>query len=243
MPSLNYDSPSVAAYLGLILFLLGLLLVLGGLNIFKLLHYHIEPGWKTWTSGLLLLTIGVGIIVWDSSRDTARPGNPTPVPTEVAEVPTNTPSRQDTTTQTSAPAQPTIVVAPTASSPIPVPPTQSPPTPVPPTMPPVVVSQQLSRCDWLAANFPQSPDAIATQFGLPVNRIRMVKEGCGETANGFVVQLGPPIELVVDTTNGGCIDAPQDAVFSDATVPDTAGGLRAYSGTVRAVVMTYRPWC
>jgi hypothetical protein len=165
----------------------------------------------------------------------ARNPNPEPTP-----LPAATQISVVTPEPAPSPSLPNLGEVPTATLPAR---TQSPPTPAPPTTAPVVVSQQLSRCDWLAANFPQSPDAIAAQFGLPVNRIRMVKEGCGETANGFVVQLGPPVELVVDTANGGCIDAPQDAVFSDATVPDTAGGLRAYSGTVRAVVMTYRPWC
>lgn len=104
------------------------------------------------------------------------------------------------------------------------------------------ISTELDRCDWLLTNFPQSREGIASRFNfLSVERIRMIYEGCGQTANGFVVEFGPQVSMVVPA--GGCIDAPQDAGFSDATVPDGVGGLRAYSGTVQAIAMTYRPWC
>ncbi len=55
--------------------------------------------------------------------------------------------------------------------------------------------------------------------------------------------LGTEVELQV-YEDGGCIDAPSDASFSGNHVPNPyASGERAYSGAVRATVMTYRMWC
>lgn len=98
-----------------------------------------------------------------------------------------------------------------------------------------------SRCEWLRDNFPQVAEGITVQFGLAVERVRMLHEGCTEISTGFVIELGTEVQMAVPS--GGCIDAPLDANFSDATEPDGAGGLRAFSGTVRSVVMTYRPLC
>lgn len=59
----------------------------------------------------------------------------------------------------------------------------------------------------------------------------------------FVVTLGTQVELQVYEEDG-CIDAPSDASFTGNHIPNPyASGERAYSGTVRAVVMTYRMWC
>jgi len=156
-------------------------------------------------------------------------------------------------TETITPSSTMPLVSTLTSTPIPQAntPTQTPviptDTPLPSTDTPILSTNTpistpgLSRCEWLQANFPQSAEGIATQFGLPVERIRMIYEGCNEISNGFVIELGSEVQMTVP--NDGCIDAPQDAGFSDAPEPDGFGGLRAYSGTVRAVVMTYRAWC
>jgi hypothetical protein len=109
--------------------------------------------------------------------------------------------------------------------------------------PPVDSSNQLSRCEWLARNFPQSEEVAASDLGLPISRIEFLYEACGITVTALVVNLGTEEELQV-YEDGGCIDAPSDAIFNGDHIPNPyASGERAYSGTVRAVVMTYRMWC
>lgn len=239
MPNISIQPATALSFLGLTAVIIGLLLILGGTGIISPAMIQIVPARKTWIAGVVLTFLGALFILPEVlTPRTAPPSAPTTSPTEEAGRPTATSSVQQEPTRLAQTSQPTVV--PTTLSPTQTLPAQSLPTPLSTQSP---VAPALSRCDWLAANFPQTPESIATQFGLPIERIQMVREGCGETANGFVVLLGSPVELTVDTTKGGCIDAPQDAAFSDATVPDTAGGLRAFSGTVRAVVMTYRPWC
>jgi hypothetical protein len=116
-----------------------------------------------------------------------------------------------------------------------------PPTPIPPVAP--TPDPTLSSCDWLAANFPQTIEGIATNFELLPERLRMIYEDddCEQVANGFVIEEGPTVQMSVP--EGGCIDAPKTAYFSQQTTPDGVGGLRAYGGEVHATVMTYRPWC
>jgi hypothetical protein len=104
----------------------------------------------------------------------------------------------------------------------------------------------LSKCQWLKVHLPQSQEAIAAEFGLPVNRVQVLREGCGDTIDGFVIRGGAGTEYAseveIQVPDGGCIDAPTDArVTGDYERRD--GSLRAYSGTVRAMTMTYWPWC
>ena len=109
--------------------------------------------------------------------------------------------------------------------------------------PPLASSNQLSRCEWLAENFPQSKEVAALDFGVSVNRIELLYESCGSTVTAFVVNNGSEVELPV-YEDGGCIDAPSDANFTGNHISNPyASGERAYSGRVRAVVMTYRMWC
>lgn len=107
--------------------------------------------------------------------------------------------------------------------------------------PPSSDKQLQSGCEWLQANFVQSPEAVTTQLNLTTGRVRMIYEACQGVANGFVIQNGPVV--TVSVPEGGCIDAPPEARFTAATVPDGVGGLRAYSGEVSAMSMTYRPRC
>jgi hypothetical protein len=101
----------------------------------------------------------------------------------------------------------------------------------------------LSRCELIKQNFPQSLGAISEKFGIPVNSIFDVNhENCGgDIIDGFVYRSNQEVEL--DVPNGGCIDAPPNAFFSDATVSNGVGGSRAYSGKVRASAITYRMYC
>lgn len=104
----------------------------------------------------------------------------------------------------------------------------------------------LSKCQWLELNLPQSQEAIATKFDLPINRIEVQREGCGIIIDGFVIRRGTDTEyaseIVVQVPEGGCIDASADAGFT-GDHEQKPWGIRAYSGSVRAMVMTYWPWC
>lgn len=146
------------------------------------------------------------------------------------EMPTPTPVSQLT-------SQPTSQVVPTA-------PDETQPTnPAQPTNTPEIV---LSKCQWIQANLPQSQEAIAAEFGLPVSRVQVLREGCGDTIDGFVVRGGTDTEYTseveIQIPEGGCIDASTDAGFTGHH-EQKPWGIRAYSGVVRAMVMTYWPWC
>lgn len=102
--------------------------------------------------------------------------------------------------------------------------------------------EQQLKCEWIKANFPQTISAIAQTYGVPENRITLLFEGCDDIVMGFQIGSGAVIELKVP--DGGCIDAPSDAVFTGDYSPiPSADGVRAYSGIVRAEILTYRPWC
>jgi hypothetical protein len=101
----------------------------------------------------------------------------------------------------------------------------------------------LSRCELIQQNLPQSAEAIANKFGIPVNSIfDVLHENCGNNIiDGFVYRSDQEVEWTVP--KGGCIDAPPDAYFSDVTSSNGVGGARAFSGIVRASQITYRMWC
>jgi hypothetical protein len=141
-----------------------------------------------------------------------------------------------------------------ANTPVPV--AQPSPTPTtqavsptqPSTQPPQLAqpspgNPQLTKCQVVARDLPQTAQGIASKFGLPVSRIvDLLHENCGGSIiDGFVVEGQPAITLQVYPN--GCIDAPQDAVFSVQPVSNNVGGLRAYDGTVRAGYFTYRMFC
>ena len=154
------------------------------------------------------------------------------------EMPTPTSVPQLTKDSFSPPtSQPTPHVVPTA------PDATQPTSPAQPTDTPEIV---LSKCQWIQANLPQSQEAIAAKFGLPVSRVQVLREGCGDTIDGFVVRGGTDTEYTseveMQVPEGGCIDAPTDAGFTGHH-EQKPWGIRAYSGIVRAMVMTYWPWC
>lgn len=101
----------------------------------------------------------------------------------------------------------------------------------------------LSRCELIQQNLPQSAEAIASKFGVPVNSIfDVIHENCGSNIiDGFVYRSNQEVEWTVP--DGGCIDAPPDAYFSDTATSNGVGGARAFSGIVRASQITYRMWC
>lgn len=188
--------------------------------------------------GLCLIVLGIGGTLLSgqpASRgpDTSQVSTPGPlaqttVPTEAALIATKPPTTV---------SQPTS--APPSSQPAVTQPSSAPPPQA--TLPSAANPPRLSRCQWLQQRFPQSREAIAQNLQIPASRVRVLNEGCPGIATGFVLELGDEIELQVP--DGGCIDAPQDAGFTDKTVPDQVGGLRAFSGKVSAVIMTYRPLC
>jgi hypothetical protein len=100
-----------------------------------------------------------------------------------------------------------------------------------------------SRCELIAQSLPQSKEAIASKFGIPVNSIfDVIHENCGGSIiDGFVYRSNQEGEWTVP--DGGCIDAPPDAYFSDTTGSNGVGGSRAFSGIVRASAITYRMFC
>ncbi len=151
---------------------------------------------------------------------------PTSVP------PTNTFTPVPTVTNTPVPSP--------TNTPKPIPPTST-FTPVPATTVPTV--QVVSRCELIKQNLPQSADGIANKFGIPVNSIfDVIHENCGDSIiDGFVYRSNQEVELTVP--DGGCIDAPPDAYFSDPTGSNGVGGSRAFSGIVRASAITYRMFC
>lgn len=104
----------------------------------------------------------------------------------------------------------------------------------------------LSKCQWIEANFPQSQEAIAAEFGLPVNRVKVFREGCGDIIDGFLIRGGTDTEYTteveMEVPEGGCIDASSNAEFTGHH-EQKPWGIRAYGGVVRAMVMTYWPWC
>jgi hypothetical protein len=121
-------------------------------------------------------------------------------------------------------------------------PSSNQPTSVAPKIQPTNTAA-LSRCELIAQNFPQSSNAIASEFGIPVNSIfDVIHENCGSNIiDGFVYRSNQEVEWTVP--DGGCIDAPPDAYFSDATSSNGVGGSRVFSGIVRASQITYRMWC
>lgn len=127
---------------------------------------------------------------------------------------------------------PTMSLAP--NTPLPSVATLSLSTPVPLT---------LSRCEITQRDFPQSIEAIAVKFNLPVAVIfDIIHENCGPSiVDGFILRSGTAVTLQVP--EGGCIDAPPDAVYTEPTVSNGIGGQRAFGGTVSASAITYRVWC
>lgn len=113
----------------------------------------------------------------------------------------------------------------------------------PPTNNQPTNSGTLSRCELIQQNFPQSAEAIASKFGIPINSVfDVLHENCGgNIIDGFVYRSNQAVELTVP--DGGCIDAPPDAYFSDTTSSNGVGGSRAFSGIVRASAVTYRMFC
>jgi hypothetical protein len=101
----------------------------------------------------------------------------------------------------------------------------------------------LSRCEITRGDFPQSIEAIAVKFNLPIAVIfDIIRENCGPTiVDGFILRSGTAVTLQVP--EGGCIDAPPDAVYTEPTVSNSVGGQRAFEGTVSASAITYRVWC
>lgn len=109
---------------------------------------------------------------------------------------------------------------------------------------PTLMPSTLSRCEITQRDFPQSIEAIAVKFDLPVAVIfDIIRENCGPNiVDGFVLRSGTVVTLQVP--EGGCIDAPPDAVYTDErTVSNGVGGQRAFGGTVSASAITYRVWC
>lgn len=101
-----------------------------------------------------------------------------------------------------------------------------------------------TKCQQLQNSFPQTLDDVREKFNLPQNyrNFRLVYEQCGAIANGFIFEGSTEFELQVP--DGGCIDSYSGAYFSTQPEEESSGGLRAYSGIVRATGMTYRAaWC
>lgn len=122
----------------------------------------------------------------------------------------------------------------------------APDTPMSPTATlnlPTLTPRVLSRCEITQRDFPQSIEAIAVKFNVPVAVIfDIIRENCGPNiVDGFVLRSGTAVTLQVP--EGGCIDAPPDAVYTEPTVSNGTGGQRAFGGTVSASAITYRVWC
>ena len=120
--------------------------------------------------------------------------------------------------------------------------TPSPPNTPPSDINPGVATQQ-ANCQWLQDNFPQTPEAIIANYGLPENTIiTFIYEICPLTANAFALKATAAVILAVPPN--GCIDS--WAGITDyigdvgAPVPDGAGGWRVFQGAVSAPEMTYR---
>ena len=102
---------------------------------------------------------------------------------------------------------------------------------------------QLGRCDIIARELPQTVEGIEQKFGISPGRVTiLLHENCGENIiDGFVV-AGNPV-ITVQVFEGGCIDAPPEAIYSSSTSSNGVGGLRAKSGTVTTGGFTYRTIC
>lgn len=186
------------------------------------------------------------------STNTPKPETPAPIatstPIPVISTSTNTalpinihtlgpPTAAQTITFTNTPL-PTLTDTPTPTSTF----TPVPPIPTNTVMPSTPTPRPLSRCEITQRDFPQTIEAVAAKFNVPVNAIfDIIRENCGSIVDGFILRGSTEVEIEVP--NGGCIDAPPNAVFSQSTVSDGFGGLRAYEGTVRAGALTYRIWC
>lgn len=86
MPDIPITSP--LEYLGVILLLIGVILILAGIKIIKIEKVTINPGRKTWVSGLLLLCLGLVFLVPNVISSTQKL-SPTPTLTStVTENPT-----------------------------------------------------------------------------------------------------------------------------------------------------------
>jgi hypothetical protein len=113
--------------------------------------------------------------------------------------------------------------------------------------PPVVETTATAKslkCDTIKTAFPQTLEEVRVKFGLPTNsgNFRLIYEECGAIATGFIFEGDTEFELSVP--EGGCIDSYSGAYFSEQPVSHSFGGLRVYSGIVRATGMTYRvAWC
>lgn len=101
-------------------------------------------------------------------------------------------------------------------------------------------STQLTKCELISRDLPQTIETVRSHFSLPggERNFRLIYEGCGATATGFVFEGNTEFELQVPA--GGCIDSYSGAYFSDPPATESSGGLRAYSGLVRATGVTYR---
>lgn len=96
-----------------------------------------------------------------------------------------------------------------------------------------------SKCEWLRNNFPQTEQAIRAKYGIPrSSNVFFHIEECAPVVNGFYFRGTEVIELKVP--EGGCLDSSRTAIFSGPTIPESYGGLRAYSGTVRDSNISYR---
>jgi hypothetical protein len=101
-----------------------------------------------------------------------------------------------------------------------------------------------ATCQRLKSTFPQSVEGIREKFNLPdSSTVTPATEWCeGMVVNGFVLKGSVDVQLEVPS--GGCIDAYRGAHFTGPTEPESTGGLRAKSGFVQAVSLTYRAaWC
>lgn len=172
--------------------------------------------------GIFLMVVGLAIFFVPAAHSTADGATATAT---IAAQQSNTSISQIATDKPSA----TAPIVPTSA------------TTKPSALPQITPVVHLSRCQWLQQKFPQSQEAIAQKLQIPAARIQLQNESCTNIVTGFVLTLGDELEISVP--EGGCIDAPQDAGFTDSTVSDGVGGLRAFAGQVRAVTFTYRPLC
>jgi len=122
----------------------------------------------------------------------------------------------------------------------------SPPPPAETSIPTVdaTVTVKLLKCETIKTIFPQTLEKVRAEFGLPASgrNFRLIYEECGATATGFIFE--GDIEFELQVPKDGCIDSYSGAYFSEQPVSESFGGLRVYSGIVRATGMTYRmAWC
>lgn len=200
--------------------------------------------WKVVSGGLgfaLLAIIGLLLLreAPNMAPKTTSPENVTTTP-----IPTYTPLPSPATTiaaiaaiETPTPVPPTATPSPTSTSTF---------TPVPTTAPTAtaLVAQRINRCEVVESNIPQTQSEIAEKYGIAADRLTLFHEGCGDVVTGFVAGLGPEVEIQVP--QGGCIDAPVEAFYTGdhiQNVYNNNDGRRAYTGSVIAIVFSYRVWC